>query len=133
MTEAAPPIHIFASPPCKSWSDPGSDPLADIERVKRYMQENCGYRPTRFIMPAARWNRIEHLIARATMSKRGYRRWRGRRKAARRRQEVILRNPRLSGNRGDRIIIDDPWVDGEPTPEQRQAAIDMFKGGTSRE
>lgn len=30
--------------------------------------------------------------------------------------------PKLFGNRGDRVIIDDPWADGPPSPEARMAA-----------
>jgi hypothetical protein len=29
--------------------------------------------------------------------------------------------------RGDRIVVDDPWADGEPTPDQRAAAIALFR------
>jgi hypothetical protein len=70
---------LTISPPCKSWSDSGIDPLADVERWKRYMRDETGYSGS-FIIPTHRANRIEHLIARATLSKRQYRRWRGRRK-----------------------------------------------------
>lgn len=30
--------------------------------------------------------------------------------------------PKLFGTRGDRVIIDDPWADGPPSPEDRMAA-----------
>ena len=33
----------------------------------------------------------------------------------------------IGGARGDRIIIDDPWADGEPSPEERMAALDLFR------
>jgi hypothetical protein len=66
------------------WGDPGSDPLADLQRWRKVMLESTGYAPNRITMPLSRWNRMERLVMRHKLSKRAYRRWRGRRKAARR-------------------------------------------------
>ena len=33
------------------------------------------------------------------------------------------------GRNGSSIIIDDPWADGEPSPEERMAALDLFRPG----
>lgn len=59
-----------------TWNDPGSDPLADIERLLSDMlATSCGEtRPNTIVMGRRTWYRI----ATFGMTKRQRRRWRGR-------------------------------------------------------
>lgn len=84
MREWKPQQVARVRPEHLTWNMPESDPLADVEEWARYMREHTGYRPSRIFMPVHQRNRIEHLIARSRLSKRSYRRWRGRRKEERR-------------------------------------------------
>ncbi len=63
------------------WGESDIDPASDLRRWIDQMNTNCGYSPNRLIMPEQHWRRIETLIARRTMSRRAFRRWRGRRRA----------------------------------------------------
>jgi hypothetical protein len=63
------------------WGDPDSDPAGEVRRWVRQMIENSGFSPNQLILPARHWIRIETAVARRTMTKRGFRRWRARRRA----------------------------------------------------
>lgn len=60
------------------WSDPGSDPLADIQRMIDEMYRDPGHRPNVIYMPIRYWL----MIARRQMSKRAFRRYRARMRRA---------------------------------------------------
>lgn len=66
------------------WREADSDPLADVKAWVAMMNENCGYRPNAIIMPRRHWDRLEDRYRRATLSRRAYRRWRGRKRGLRR-------------------------------------------------
>lgn len=59
------------------WGEADTDPLADLDRAIRAMTENCGYTPNRIVMPLRNWIRLLDGYHRRTLSRRAYRRWRG--------------------------------------------------------
>jgi len=63
-------------------------PMDDIERVRRMMSERTGFRPNRILLPPGRLERI----VRRTMTKRQWRRLRGRLKEGRRRVRALEGN-----------------------------------------
>lgn len=70
------------APPVERWGEPDSHPLDDISAWMDAMQAEPTYQPDRIIMPASRWHWIVMSEARQRLSKRAFRRWRARYRAA---------------------------------------------------
>lgn len=65
-------------PTTSQWGEADTDPVADVKAMVRMMTENCGYMPNRIVMPLRNWIRLMDRYHRRTLSRRAYRRWRGR-------------------------------------------------------
>lgn len=70
-----------------SWNDPLADPLEDIRNAMAAMLRNSDFAAKTFSVPRWHYIRMQKELARAQMTKRGYRRWRGKFMADLRRQE----------------------------------------------
>lgn len=60
-----------------SWSEPGADPVADIRGFMSAWHDLTDHRPNDLVVSHRVYIRLQFGIARATMGKRAYRRWRG--------------------------------------------------------
>lgn len=60
------------------WSHPDADPIADIQEMMAFHAANDDFRPNTLVMS---W-RVYKRLMRRQLTKRQYRRWRGRHKAA---------------------------------------------------
>lgn len=64
------------------WSDPNSDPIGDIKSMVEAMLTNGAYQQRCFVIPNRRWKRLNYLLQRGDMTKRQWRRFRSKMKAA---------------------------------------------------
>lgn len=94
------------------WGDSGADPLAALKAWQERMLDALATltrpEPLRIIMSARNWFIVERRRAGKQPTKRAFRRWHGKRKAAQRVARLERQQMRLQGRTGS-IIIDDRW------------------------
>lgn len=73
------PVSIFAQPGGRMWSDPASNPLEDIRTALEGVCASTSMAANSIVILRSTWMKIK----RRTMTKRRYRRWRGRLKGRR--------------------------------------------------